>query len=197
MDEPYPHYEGTDMTYSSKICVLLATTGLFTALALTAAETQNSGDYKIVVLNNCQIVSEQSMTSSQIAAYQALQGQEQLMHALEEPINAMQAQMQEYSSELETLSALAVQETETSLYIDKSYMQEQQTAADKLQQLVSAHQSDFDALAEQGDKIGHIAAQFEREIAPSVAHIKHDQIQVIGPDSKASEHTCYSRNSQI
>jgi chromosome segregation ATPase len=185
------------MTYTSKITAMLLTTSLFTVLNLTAAEKQSPEDYKIILLNNCQVVSELAMTSSQVSAYQALQQQEQRMQVLEQPINAIEEQLQEYSSELETLSALAVQETQTSVYINKSYLQEQKAAADKLQQLVSDHQSDFDALQQQGEKIGQLADVFERELAPSVANIKHNQIQIIGPDSTSSDSNCYSGISRI
>ena len=185
------------MTYTSKITALLVTTGLLTTLALTAAEKNATQDYKLRLLKDCTLVSEQIMTSSQVAAYKSLQDQEKLMHGLELPITAITEQIEQYSSEIEKLSALAVQETENSIHIDKTYMQQQEAAAEKLQQLMSAHQSDFDALESQGAQIGQVAKVFEQEIAPSVANIDHDRIQIIGPNDKASSRICYSGISHI
>lgn len=179
------------MTKTIKLTTLLLTTGLCAAVAFSAFGDQKTQDYKIRLMKDCAIVSEQAMTSSQVAAYLALKEQEQLMHGLELPIKAIEDQMHEYSAKIEELTALAVQETKTSIHIDKTYMKQQEEVAHKLNHLVSSHQKDFDALHLQGSQIGKVARAFEQEIEPSTADISYDQIQIISPHSKASSDTCH------
>jgi hypothetical protein len=183
------------MTYTYKFTALLISTSFFTALALANTNKQSVEDYKILMLEDCKVVAEKTMTTSQVRAYEALKEQEQLMQGLELPITAITEQIEQYSSEIEELTALAVQETDTSLYIDKTYMRQQEAAVDKLQALISSHQNDFDALENQGYTIGRIAEEFEQEIAPSIENFKHDQIRIVGPDSSTSGHSCYSGTS--
>ena len=173
--------------------MVLLTSGFFTLAAIAANTTKpanTESDYRIRVFDNCKVVAEYPMTQAQIEAYLDLQKMETSMRELELPIKAIETQMQDYSTKIESLTALAIQETETILHIDKTYLKQQKDVADQMSELVKLHQSDFDALNEQGKKITAVANKFEVAMATTLDGIEHDQIEVLGPDEPNSSHYC-------
>jgi hypothetical protein len=108
------------------------------------------------------------MTPAQIEAYQNLQKIEGSMHELELPIKAIDQQIQAFSRKIEDLGALAIQETDSSLHIDETYLKQQEAVAQQLNDLVALHQADFDALSAQGDKISAVAEKFQTTMAVSL-----------------------------
>jgi len=154
---------------------------LATAVFSVQSETQQS-DYKIQVLENCQIIKEYNMTDHQIDAYLALKIEEEKMSSLESPISAIQNELDGYSEQIDELTALAIQETEQSLTIDKAYLKQQEQVVKKLNVLMEAHQKDFDALGLQGKKIGKVADNFVTSLEGTLGNYKHHQIHISSPD---------------
>ena len=180
----------------NKKSLVLFSCGLFTLATMAAnisKPTYQEGDYRILVSNDCELVAEYNMTPAQIAAYQELQKIEGTMHEFERPIKAIEQQMQEYSEQLESLTALAIQESDTSLHIDKNYLKQQEAVAQQLTDLVQLHQADFDALSQQGSKISAVAQKFEQAMAVTLDGIEHDQIEILSPAKPNSNHYCHKR----
>jgi len=180
----------------NKISIVLLSSGLFTLAAIAAnisKPTYQEGDYRILVSNDCELVAEYNMTPAQITAYQELQKIEGTMHEFERPIKAIEQQMQAYSDQLESLTALAIQESDTTLHIDKNYLKQQEAVAQQLTDLVHLHQADFDALGQQGSKITAVAHKFEAAMAATLDGIEHDQIEILSPAKPNSNHYCHKR----
>lgn len=176
----------------SKLSVLLVATGFFT-VAGSSATANVDNNYRIRVLQDCKLVAEYAMTQEQIYAYQELQKIEGTMAALELPIKAIEQQIQVYSNKIEQLSALAIQETDTTLHIDKTYLKQQDAVAKQLQKLIASHQADFDAIGQQGEKISAVAHKFEKAMAVTIDGLEHDQIEILSPEKLTSSHYCHQQ----
>ena len=180
--------------------IILSCTAVAVGIAAASADQNqmtNAGEYKIQVLDNCQVVRELPMTSEQIKAYKALQAQEQRMHELAEPVQVIEAQMHEYSKKLERITALAIQDNEDSLHINKAMMHQQQAVAAEFSAFVTKHQAKFDALSQQGEAISAVADAFETAIQTTVGDIKHQNIHIISPEQDASAYHCYHAVSRM
>jgi len=180
----------------NKKSLVLFSCGLCTLATMAANISQTNykeGDYRILLSNDCELVAEFNMTPAQIAAYQELQKIEGTMHEFERPIKAIEQQMQEYSEQLESLTALAIQENDSSIHIDKTYLKQQEAVAQQLTDLVQLHQADFDALGQQGAKITAVAQKFETAMVPTLDGVEHDQIEILSPDKPNSKHYCHKR----
>ncbi len=180
------------MTLLKKFAPAFITTCLLTTAVFSAqSETQQSG-YKIQVLDNCQVVKEYEMTNEQIDSYLALKVEEEKMDLLETPISAIQDSLNNYSEQINELTALAIQETDQSLYIDKDYLKQQEQVVKKLDVLMKAHQQDFDALGKQGKKIGNVADTFVASLEVTIGDVEHQQIHIISPDDQENNYQCDS-----
>ncbi len=158
-------------------------------LATTAIAMQyDKENYQIQVIKNCQLVSEFTMNESQITAYLKLKDAEHVMQSLEAPINDIEDELQSYTQQIEELTALAIQETDEHLAIDKTMLSKQEKVVRQLDILMTNHQKDFDALGEQGKIIGEIADAFTSSLAPSLKGIDHDQIQIKAPGKHINDH---------
>jgi chromosome segregation ATPase len=160
------------------------------AQAVPAKERHDQ--YKVRIYNQCQLVSEHNMTAQQVAVYQRLMQHEQAMHQLEDPIKAIEPRMDKLTAQIEQISELAIRETGETLHINKSYLRQQQQIADQIEQLVAQHQSDFEALEQQGEKISAMADEFKQQMKPLTEGVEHDSIQIISPDKAAEPYRCYS-----
>lgn len=169
---------------------IIVTCLLTTAVFANQSETPQNG-YKIQVIENCQVIKEYEMNNEQIDAYLALKVEEKKMSSLEIPISAIQNELESYSAQIEELTALAFQETEQSLYIDKDYLKQQEQVVEKLNVLMAAHQQDFDALGLQGDKIGKIADTFVTSLQVIIGDFEHQQIHIISPDDQDNNYQCH------
>lgn len=187
------------MRQLSKIYILI-TCGLITACAMATSQNlaeQGGESYKIQLLKDCKLVSEQDMTALQVAAYQKLQHQEEKMHASEAPIQAIEEQMQAYTDKIEKWSALAVQETETSLHIDKQASEQLNKAAKEFEQFMAQHREKFDVLEDQGHQISLAAADFEQSMKSSTADVDYDQVHVVDTQKRDTGFHCYSQNNSL
>jgi len=180
------------MTLLKKFTPAIITTCLLATAVFTAqSETQQNG-YKIQVLENCQVINEYDMSNEQINAYLALKVEEEKMTLLEDPTSAIQDQLDSYSDQIEELTALAIQETEDSLYIDKNYLKQQEHVVEKLNDLMEIHQQDFDALGKQGDKIGKVADIFIKSLEATVGNSDNQQIHISSPNKQSNAYQCHN-----
>ncbi len=184
------------MKTNSKILLGLAASALLSQAALVWADSQNPGDYSVVALKDCQVMSNSAMTAEQLDAYLKLKAQEQKMRALEIPVAEIEQEAKQYTDEMQKFAKLAIQDTEQSLHIDKAKMQQHKKVAEKFQQFMQKHQAKFDAIGQQGQLIGQYAQSFENSIKESLQGIDYDQIQVLTPDSKHTEPGC-SQDTRI
>lgn len=163
---------------------------VISSITLSAHSSDNPQDYRLLALKNCNVVAESPLTEEQLAAYLSLKDEEELMSGLEEPLKDMESQLKEFTDRIEEVSALAVQETEGSIHIDKYYLKEQEDLADRIDEIVTAHQHDIDALEEQGSRIGEKARVFEAAIEEGLEDVDYDQIRIITPDSDNDHYSC-------
>ena len=147
-------------------------------------------NYSIVFLKECNVISKQAMTPQQVEAYLALRSEEKKMTAIEMPIQAIEQQLNDYTTEIERLTKLAIQETDESLHINKAYLEQQGLVVSKLNALMSLHQKDFDQLGVQGRNIGEQADKFKKLIEDTFTSQDYDQIRIITPEKKTNYYHC-------
>ena len=128
------------------------------------------------------------MTSTQIAAYEALQQEAEKMDFIEVGVEGIDEQLELLSEEIEALTSMAVQETDDSLFIDKHMMAEQLAAVERLTDFVAQHEDKFEAISTQGDTISAHADKFTHAIEAGLENIDYDDLQVITPHNKGYHH---------
>lgn len=148
----------------------------------------SADDYVIKAYKDCSLVSEKPMTAEQIAAYKALQEQTEKMDFIEVGVEGIDEQLELLSKEIETLTDMAVQETDDSLFIDKHMMAEQLAAVERLTDFMAQHEDKFDAISEQGDTISAYADKFTNVIEAGLENINYDDLQVVTPHNKSYHH---------
>lgn len=154
-------------------------------------------DYQIQLFKRCQLVKQVAMTAEQIKAYQELKVQEDLMHELELPVKGIEVKMQEYGNKIEELTALAIQERDSNLHINKRVLKQQEAMVQELDKYKAIHQAEFEALGAQGHKISKMAKVFERAIKATLNNIELDQIHIITPTDKTTGTSCYADNGPM
>lgn len=169
--------------------VLLATT------AMAATDGRGAIGGKIGLFKDCQLLKEVTMNNTPLKAYQNLKQLEAAMFELEKPIKEIEGEMAEFTSKIEALTALAIQETATSLHIDKGYLRQQEDVAGQFDDFMSQHQHVFDALGAQRRKISAAAKIFAQSIAPLVTSIEHEYIEIMEPGNTKTKQGC--QNSMI
>lgn len=180
--------------------MILIVLTLATSIACSGSTTGMQPDhnnYQLTLIKDCQVVGQYPMSAEQIKHYLQLKQHEQEMQQLEQPLQQFEAQSEQLADEVERLSSLALQETDTELHIDKRYMALQQETARQLEALVSHHQADFDALAAQGDKIAATASKFEQAIKSGIQGIDFDQIQISDAGKAADTRYCQLNISRL
>lgn len=178
------------MKLLSKFILVPVSAIVISSVTLSAQSSTDPEDYKLLALKNCNVVMEASLTEEQLSAYLLLKNEEKLMSGLEQPLKGMEEQLKEFTDRIEEVTALAVQETDDSIYIDKYYLKEQQDLAESIDEIVTAHQLDIDALEEQGSRIGEKARVFEAAIEEGLEDVDYDQIRIITPDSDDEHYSC-------
>jgi hypothetical protein len=178
------------MNITSKIIIASAVSILFAQVATALSDTNKPGDYSVIALKNCDVVSDKKMTAPQLEAYLSLKQQQQKMQALELPIQDIQQEISLYSDEIEKLTKLAIQETNDTLHINKALLKKQEIVVKEFDKFMQLHQQEFDALGEQGSLIGQQANIFETRIKANLESIDYDQIQVRTPDSHSTQFSC-------
>jgi len=176
----------------SVISVLFIATTMTSVIAST---TTSDAAYSVSVLKDCKEVGKMTMTSKQISSYLSLKEAELTMKNLEMPIEKIESEMEQYSDEIEVLSELAFQYKDDTFHINKKHINQQKEAVAKLNQLISTHLKDFDALGQQGHKIGKLAREFSYAISDNFKNVDFNNIRVSAPDSDPKEHHCQSKNN--
>jgi len=169
---------------------LLLTTAALAMSGGSQKEAAYSSDYTLVLYKSCQEVSRQTMSDTQLSAYLAIENASEKMDGLQAPIESMQDQLEELTSQIEQLTDKAIIEDENSLHINKAFLKEQEEVVAKLEVLMTKHQGDFDAIEQQGDKIGELADEFEKALAPSIDGFDYDQIHIKTPTEADSNYRC-------
>ncbi|WNC71354.1 hypothetical protein RGQ13_14645 [Thalassotalea psychrophila] len=187
----------TILTYKRTLtCAAISSCLLISAAFATQQNDTNSG-YSITLMKNCNVVANYPMNTAQIEAYQDLQAEEKKMTSLELPIQSFEQELKEYTEQIEKLTALAIQESEDSLYIDKNYLKQQEIVVAKLDALMDEHQHEFDALGEQGNAIGEVADKFTDTIDASFDNIDYNQMRIDYPGKTDSNYQCETDISNI
>ena len=86
------------------------------------------------------------------------------------------------TQEIETLTSLAISETEDSLHIDKNFLKQQEQAIEKLDDFMAVHQENFDALGEQGTRLGESADSFTAAMKLQLEGLDYDNIRISSPE---------------
>lgn len=179
------------MTLIKKSVPTFIASCLLATAVFANTDSNTSDEYKIQLIKNCQVISEKAMTSKQAAAYIALKNEEEKMTALENPIKAIEAQIRDYSHQIEALTAKAIQEDDNTLRINKSFLKEQEQVAKQLNALMKNHQHEFTALESQGNIIGEVAEQFSDLIEADLAEFDHDSLRISSPLNKDKDFQCH------
>ncbi len=180
------------MTLLKRFTPAIITTCLLTTFVFSAQSETQQNDYKIQIIDDCQVIKEYKMTNEQIESYLALKVEEEKMSLLEAPISAIQDSLDSYSEQIDELTELAIQETAQSLYIDKDYLKQQEHVVEKLHAFMKIHQQDFNALGKQGEKIGKVADIFVASLEDTIGDSKHQQIHISSPDDQENNYQCHN-----
>ncbi len=185
------------MTFKKTLTFAAISSCLLISAAFATQSNDADTDYTITLLKDCNVIAEYAMNAEQVEAYQALQAEEQKMHDLELPIQDFEQESQEYTEQIEQLTSLAIQDNDGSLYIDKSYLKQQEQVVAKLDKLMDEHQHEFDALGEQGSLIGARAEDFTDTIDASFDNIDYNQMRIDYPGRADSNYQCEADISNI
>ena len=185
------------MKRSAKILIASLVPLVLCQVALAWGDIDKENNYSVVALKNCEVVSDQAMTQQQFAAYISLKQQEQKMHTLEVPIQGIEQKVKAYTDEIETLTKLAIQDTDETLHINKKLLEQHDLVAKEFDSFMQLHQQDFDALGKQGNIIGQHADVFETSIKDHLQGLDYDQIQVLSSDNKLTKPNCDNAISMI
>ena len=159
--------------------------------ALQEGNTESNG-YLIKAYKDCELVHEQVMNSGQIDAYLDLKEQEKKMHDVELTLEGVEEELEQYTSALNELTELAIQETDDTLFIDKQKLREQEEVAQQLEAFMEQHEDKYEAIAKQGKAIGDIAEKFTDALESDLSDIDYDDLHIITPDSENHSRRCYS-----
>jgi len=185
------------MKLLAKIVPVAISTMIIISAAFTLSANENdkfAADYTLVLLKDCQEISRQVMSDKQLSAYLALEQASEEMDGIESPIESMQDELDQYTSQIEQLTEKAIIEDENSLHINKAFLKEQKVVVAKLNKLMEKHQADFDAIGKQGEKIGEIADKFEQALSESTDGFDYDQVHIETPDSTGNNYQCNNRS---
>ncbi len=163
---------------------------MFASIAMADKHSQNPTDYRIIALNDCEVVSDTPMTQQQLDAYLPLLKAEKLIEKLGIPMHDMEAKLKEYTDKIEEVTELAVQESGDSIHINKAYLSQQKELAEKIESIVSFHQKDIDAIEQQGTYIGKTATAFEHTIKADLEGIDYDNVRIIKPNDNSHYDYC-------
>lgn len=154
------------------------------------ADVMANKEYELIALKDCKTVKVIDLTPEQIAAYRDLNTEDKKMHELERPIQAFDEQMDQYSQQMDDISDLVVQETETEMHVDKVLMAKQEAIAHKIESLMQKHKDEFKALEIQGARLSVVADRFERLIKPSIADLDFNHIEIKEKGQNINDRDC-------
>ncbi|WP_218312627.1 hypothetical protein [Alteromonas antoniana] len=171
------------------------------ASAIVALSTHftlaNTSNYRLIAFEDCNVVSESILTPSQVDAYLALTASEQKMEALTQPVESLDADIDDYADKISELTHQAIQEDGDTLRINKKQLREQEALAQELEALMKNHEKQFEALEKEARVIETAANAFEKEIRPLIDDIDHDVVRIVGPDDAGDPYECDGDSTMI
>lgn len=184
--------KGFTMILFKRFTSVIIITCLLTTAVFSAQSKTKKNDYKIQIIDNCQIIKEYKMTNEQIESYLAFKVEEEKMSSLETPLSVIQGSLERFSEQIDESIELVTQEKEESLYIDKDYFKQQEHVVEKLSLLMKIHQKDFEGLEKQGEKFGKVADTFITSLEKTIGDIKHQNIHIYSPEIQENNHQCHN-----
>ncbi|BDX07930.1 hypothetical protein [Planctobacterium marinum] len=176
----------------NKFAKTVALSSGFLLVSLYAMARQAPVPVYAVAIDDCQVVTQITLGEEEYEAWQKIQDLEKQMQVIQGPLKTVEAKFSEYGKEMEELNELAVQETEQTLYIDKELLRKTERLADKISALADAHQSDFDAIGELGEKIGEQADIFSDTIESAFEGLDYNQVKIYKADEPLDLEQCYN-----
>ena len=177
--------------------VLIATITLSLSAAGYALQSHNDTDeYQIVAIKDCQMVYVDTPSPSVLDAYEALKDDEDSMRVLEAPIKDLEEQIKVFTDQIEALSEEAIDENEDRLIINKQKLAEHSALAEELDDYIANHQASFDALETIGDLIAQKAHRFEEAVNQQLDGIDYDQLHFVEPGESLLKNKCYTKSRE-
>ena len=171
------------------------------ASAIVALSTHftlaNTGEYKLIAFEDCEVVAETTLNQAQIDSYLALEASEQKMESLTQPIESLDTDIDHYTDQISELTNLAIQEDGETLQINKKLLQEQEALAKELEMLIKSHEKEYEALEKGARVIEANAKVFEKEMRPILDEIAHEMVRIVGPDYKGDPYDCAGEHTMI
>lgn len=181
------------MKLITQLIPAIITSALLTTAAFATQDDHLANSYSISLYKDCQLVARHKMNQQQITHYHTLVEQETKMALLQQPIAAIEQQLETLSQNIETLTSLAITETKDSLHIDKNYLEQQEQAVEKLNKFMAVHQQNFDALEEQGTRLGGSADVFSAALELELGDMDYDNIQISTSEQAVMQDNAKSR----
>lgn len=158
----------------------LSSTLLFASVYATGnqATTHEPKPAYAAAIGDCKVVKQIPLNNNATAAWQEMQLLQTKMDKIHKPLRKVESLLSEYGKEIESITRLAIVETEQTVRIDKELLEEQEYFADKMSSLVKQHQADFDALEHYGHEIEKHADAFSAPIEEAFDGLDFDFIDV-------------------
>lgn len=161
---------------------------------LAQSETK---DFQIVAYNDCAVSFQQILTPEQTEKYLALKQHEKKMKFKEAPLSVFETQMSELGEQMEAISALAYQEDEETIKINKSFMKDQESIAEQMQQLVKQYQPELDQIEKFANEISQSATEFEASLPTEITEGDYDFVQIIPANEVPDTERCSNHHTYI
>ena len=176
----------------SKLSKTILLSSGFLLVSLYAIARQAPVPVYAVAIDDCQVIKQITLGDEEAEAWYKMHDLESQMHAIQGPLEGVEAKFSEYSEEIQRLSELAIQETDQNLYIDKELLQKAERLADIISALADVHRSDFNALGKLGEQIGQQAEIFSTAIENEFEDIEYDQVKLYKADEPLDLEQCYA-----
>ncbi len=172
-----------------------------TATAIIAVSTHlslaNTNDYRLIALENCNVVAEHALNTAQVDAYLQLKSSEQAMERATAPMDNIEEDIDRYTTQISELTRRAVQESGDTLTINHTLLAEQQVLTGELEALIDHHRGDFDAIEKQAAVIETSARRFEDAIDPLLNDMHYDMVRIVGPKYHDAPFPCSDNSALI
>lgn len=185
------------MTFQKTLIFTVISSCFLMGGSFATQSSTNNSDYTITLLKDCIVVAKHAMNAEQITTYQTLQVEENKMRALEQPIQAIEQQLHDYTKQIKELTALAIKDQNGSLDVDKRYLKQQENVVAKLELFMDEHQHEFAALEQQGRLIGTKADDFAETIKGKFDDVDYNQIRIEYPGKSYVNDYCDGEISNI
>ncbi len=160
------------------LALVFTSAAIISASLMASAKAQQQEEYKIYIYKDCEAVQEIVMNAEQVEAYNAFKNHEKLMAKLELPLEEMEQQLELHEQELDSLSDNFVIETEDSLVVNKTLVEQHEAIAKKMEKVVASHRKDIEKLELHARAFEGLANDFEKSLEPSLGNYRKQDIQI-------------------